>query len=324
MDALTIWMVVGFLLAAYAVVGNDSIQTLGTFIASNRKVKWYWLWAFTGSILVFTLTWSWLVNGGDLSWGRLNKIEFIEVQWYHAMAPLALVILTRIGIPVSTSLLVLSAFASSLVFEKILTKSALGYAIAAVVAYGLWIAISRWESKAKEMTEKGEKNWRIFQWCATGFLWYTWLSHDVANIMVFMPREVDLPTLVFVLAVLVGGLGWIFYRGGGKIQEVVVEKTNVAYVRSATIVDLLYAFILLFFKQYNDIPMSTTWVFIGLLAGRELAIRTMMKHTTVFSSFPIVGKDMARLLFGLAISIVIALGIQNIEAIEAMIPFIGS
>jgi hypothetical protein len=36
---------VGFLLAAYSVIGNDSAQTLGTFISSNsNKVKWYWAW----------------------------------------------------------------------------------------------------------------------------------------------------------------------------------------------------------------------------------------------------------------------------------------
>ena len=29
---------IGFSLAAYSVVGNDSIQTLGTFMASNERV----------------------------------------------------------------------------------------------------------------------------------------------------------------------------------------------------------------------------------------------------------------------------------------------
>ena len=43
-------------------------------------------------------------------------------------------------------------------------------------------------------------------------------------------------------------------------------------MRSATIIDFTYALILWYFKQYNDIPMSTTWVFVGLLCGRELAI----------------------------------------------------
>ena len=36
MDFLTIWSFLGFLFAVYAVTANDSIQTLGTYIASNR------------------------------------------------------------------------------------------------------------------------------------------------------------------------------------------------------------------------------------------------------------------------------------------------
>jgi hypothetical protein len=31
----------GFALAAYSAISNDSIQTIGTFIVSNQKIKWY-------------------------------------------------------------------------------------------------------------------------------------------------------------------------------------------------------------------------------------------------------------------------------------------
>ena len=42
MDSSTVFMWLGFILAAYSVVGNDVIQTLGTFLTSNEKrVKWY-------------------------------------------------------------------------------------------------------------------------------------------------------------------------------------------------------------------------------------------------------------------------------------------
>ena len=45
MDALTLWMAVGFLFAGYAVIANDSVQTLGTWIASNNeKVNWKIMW----------------------------------------------------------------------------------------------------------------------------------------------------------------------------------------------------------------------------------------------------------------------------------------
>ncbi len=48
MDISTLLMSVGFILAAYSVVTNDVIQTLGTFLASNQKRPWYVLWAFIG------------------------------------------------------------------------------------------------------------------------------------------------------------------------------------------------------------------------------------------------------------------------------------
>lgn len=318
MDSISIWMIVGFLLAAYAVIANDSIQTLGTFIASNKKTKWQYLWLFTSAILVLVIVGSYVSNGGDISSGRLEKIPFIEIQWYHALAPLALVLLTRIGIPVSTSLLVLSAFASSLVFEKILIKSALGYGIAAIVAYGLWALIHKWDNKKNPVPKDKMKQWRVLQWSATGFLWYTWLSHDIANIAVFLPREMNIPMLLFVLATFVGGLAYIFKKQGGKIQNIVLEKSNTSYVRSATIIDFCYAIILLVFKQWSSIPMSTTWVFIGLLSGRELAISTMMGKDYKFKDvFPIVGKDMLRLLLGLGVSIAVALLIQNFDTVTA-------
>jgi phosphate/sulfate permease len=79
----------------------------------------------------------------------------MEPQWYHALAPLILLALTRVGIPVSTTFLVLSAFASTFVLEKMLVKSIVGYAIAAVIAYGLWFVIERFiDEKADKVKEK--------------------------------------------------------------------------------------------------------------------------------------------------------------------------
>ena len=107
-------------------------------------------------------------------------------------------------------------------------------------------------------------------------------------------------------------LGYMFYEKGGRIQKIVLEKTGTRYVRSATIIDLVYAFILLFFKQYNDIPMSTTWVFVGLLCGRELAISTIMQDYKFKYVFPIIAKDFIKMLVGLLVSIGIVLIIHYV------------
>jgi len=245
-----LWMTVGFLFAAYSVVANDSVQTLGTWIASNsQRFKWYWLWAAASSVLLFTLWYGWSVNAGDISFGRLNKIPWIEPQWYHALAPLILLALTRVGIPVSTTFLVLSVFASTIVLEKMLVKSIIGYALAALIAYGLWFIIARIvDEKADRVKDKNVKYWRVGQWCTTGFLWYTWLSHDLANIAVFLPRSVPIEWMITISVVFTSLLAWIFYERGGKIQKIVLEKSGTRYVRSATLIDLIYAFILLFFN----------------------------------------------------------------------------
>ena len=315
MELLTLWMLVGFLFAAYSVIANDSVQTLGTWIASNNeKVNWKVMWGAASAVLLWALWYGWYSYGGDISYGRLNKIPFQEIQWYHACAPGVLLLLTRVGVPVSTSFLVLSAFASTFVLEKMLMKSMMGYAVAAVAAYAIWMIVSRLLDEAKPVKEQHKNYWRIGQWITTGFLWWTWLSHDMANIAVFLPREIPVDLMILISVVFVGGLGWMFSEGGGKIQQIVLEKHNTRYVRSATIIDAVYWLILYFFKELNDIPMSTTWVFVGLLCGRELAMATVTGKEKFKSVFPLIGKDFLKMMVGLAASLAIVLSIHYVIA----------
>ena len=313
MDLTLVYTVIGFSLAAYSVVANDSVQTLGTFMASNQRFKWYWLATAASTVLALTLIYGWNVNDGDITFGRLNKIPYQTIQWYHAAAPLILVILTRVGIPVSTTFLVLSAFASTVVLEKVLMKSVVGYGLAAMVAYLVWLTVSYFiNEKFDKVKENHRRAWVIGQWCTTGFLWYTWLSHDVANIAVFLPRQLPVNLLTVCIVLLSVLLFYIFWDRGGRIQKIVYSKTGTRYTRSATIIDFIYAIILLYFKQYNDIPMSTTWVFVGLLCGRELAIATMNKDYKLRYVFPLIGKDFLKMIFGLSVSVGIVLSIHYI------------
>jgi len=302
---------VGFLLAALAVIGNDSAQTLGTFISSNsKKVKWYWMWLFASTILASTLLYGW--GQGDIAFGRLNKIPLPDqFHWYHALAPMMLLGLTRFGVPVSTTLLTLSAFSSGLVLEQIITKSALGYGVAAVSAYAIWMGLTRIFNERDKVRPEYKRFWTIAQWCSTGFLWHMWLSHDVANIFVYLPRDgVSLPAILGIIGILVAGLAHLFYTNGGKIQEIVLSKSGTRFIRSACLIDLFYALILWYFKIYNDIPMSTTWVFIGLLAGRELAVyRTFNRDKKIEVIFPMLVKDFLKIMLGLALSVALVSGV---------------
>ncbi len=315
MEIKLIYTIVGFSLAGWSVIANDSIQTLGTFIASKQKwFKWYTLASAASVAMIVTVFYGWLAHDGDISYGRLAQIPYQEIQWYHAVAPGMLLLLTRIGIPVSTTFLVLSAFASTVVLEKMLLKSVVGYGMAAIIAYICWIGISKFiNEKFDEITDKWKISfWRNAVWVTSAFLWGTWLMHDVANIAVYLPRQLDFSLLVIVLVYFSSLLFYIFYIHGGPIQKVVLDKTGTRYARSATIINAIYALVLYYFKELNDLPMSTTWVFVGLLCGRELAISTMNKDYKLKYVFPLIGRDFVKMIFGLSVSVGIVLSIHYI------------
>ncbi len=315
MELSLIYTILGFGLAAWSVTANDSIQCLGTFIASKQKwFKWYILAASASFAMIVTVSYGWWIYDGDISYGRLTLIPYQEIQWYHAIAPGILLLLTRVGIPVSTTFLVLSAFASTAVLEKMLLKSVVGYGVAAIAAYVCWIGISKFiNEKFDEITTHWKiAFWRNAVWVTSAFLWATWLTHDVANIAVYLPRQLDVLLLAIVLIYFSILLFYIFYIHGGPIQKVILDKTGTRYARSATIINVIYSFVLYYFRELNNLPMSTTWVFVGLLCGRELAISTMNKEYKFKYVFPLIGKDFIKMIFGLSVSVGIVLAIHYI------------
>ena len=304
---------VGFGFAAYAAVANDSIQTLGTFLASNKNRPWYVLWGFAAGIFLLTMTYSWMNYGGDVSYGRLASKGFDTAPAaFTAMqvaAPIVLVVLTRLKMPVSTTLLLLTSFASEMsAVSKVIVKSLSGYGLAFVLAFGLWFALQK--VFAKWLEKPMNPAWIGFQWVTTGVLWSVWLQQDAANIAVYLPRSLSGWEFLGFAGTVVIGLAWIFKNGGDRIQEVVDEKNNVTDIRAATIIDLLYAIILFYFKIHSKIPMSTTWVFLGLLAGRELAISIQSRGgfgvRTPGQAVQMLSKDAIMATIGLLISLIVA------------------
>ena len=311
------FMIVGFALAAYSIVANDAIQTLGTFLASNGSRPWWLLWGYSCSILVAVLVYGWFANGGDPAYGRLAKFPPPEggITWLHAVPPLMLLVLTRFGIPVSTTFLVLTTFAPGNL-GKMLTKSLLGYAVAFVIGFTIYVAISNllrsWLTEA--CPPKRRPIWIGLQWSATAFLWSQWLIQDLANIFVYLPRELPGNGIFLATAFMIVLHAMIFYRRGGEIQRIVTSKSDTADIRSASVIDFIYGWILLVFKELSNIPMSTTWVFLGLLAGRELAINWRMKNRPTSEVRRMLLLDAGKAGAGLAISVILALGLPRIDA----------
>ena len=96
-----------------------------------------------------------------------------------------------------------------------------------------------------------------------------------------------------------------------RYKRLYYDKRGTRFIRSACSIDFFYAFILLYFKQYNDIR-STTWVFVGLLCGRELAIASMVEDYKLKYVFSIIFKDFLKMIFGLLVSVGIVISIHYI------------
>jgi len=311
---ITIFAAIGFLFAAYAVVGNDALQTLGTFIASNSRLHWFWLFLFAATILVFTFTYGWVINDGDPSYGRLTNTEkypAVEVQWYHTLPPLMLLVITRFGVPVSTSFMVLTVFASIGGLSSMLQKSLIGYGLAFACGLGVFLVASVTLEKFFRKTEHQQHHpiWILLQWTTTAYLWSVWLIQDFANIFVFLPRELSAVEGFTAMLAIVGLLAYTFSNRGGPIQRVLRSKTAVTDIRSATLIDFMFASLLFYFKELSNIPMSTTFVFLGLIAGREYGFAITQKAVSLFQTSKVVLSDISKAYIGLVLSIDMAVSL---------------
>lgn len=321
-------MWVGFLFAAYAAVANDSIQTLGTFIASNQDKKWWVLWIFIGGVFLFTVAYSWYVYNGDVSHGRLMAKGFdqapTQFHFLQVAAPLFLLILTRLRMPVSTTFILLTSFAAApAAIGKVLAKSMSGYVLAFLIGFVVFILISKLTKRL--FVGKAKFGWSIAQWITSGTLWSVWLMQDAANIAVYLPRSMSIFQFIGFAMIVFIGLGLLLYYKGGRIQKIVTEKSVITDVRFATIVDFTYCIILFYFKLYSQVPMSTTWVFIGLLGGRELAMAIRNAgENSITVSLRLMFKDFFFALIGLFISIAIAIGVNDQLSLALMIETIPS
>lgn len=439
----------GFLFAAYAAIANDSIQTIGTFIASNQDKKWWILWIFIGGIFISTMSYSWFSvdeNGLTIFSPKLESKEDQEkfeeeildnisirlsqqdnnyVEWniknvsvdgatnydsdyinpdygtcfllnkenelchiykitikdkestYHeydkvffrnlltneeAMAnfddlafklypdgiidndvsharlsakgfeksprsfhflqiaaPIFLLILTRLRMPVSTTFILLTSFAvGPAAVGKVLAKSMSGYVLSFFLGLIFFMIVAR--AAKKYFTGKAPFGWTIAQWITSGTLWAVWLTQDAANIAVYLNRSIDGGSFFAFLTIVTIGLGLLLYFKGGRIQKIVTEKSVVTDVRFATLIDFIYCIILFYFKLHSKVPMSTTWVFIGLLAGREIGMAIMKTGThNTLKAIKLGAKDMSFALIGLVVSIAIAIGVNENLTVDVML-----
>ncbi len=319
------YRIAGFLLSMYACVSNDIIQTLGTFLSANKKTPFYYLWAFATIVLVLTIGTGWIVNDGDMSFGLLTRIPVTEhYTFLYLLPPIILIFLTRWGIPAATTFLVLSIFSISdvSVIWMMLTKSVLGYVLAFITAIIIYNIIGRpveryfYYTQKRSGNEKISRWWMFAKWCSTAFIWSQWLMQDSAKLFIYLPRKATIWELLFVFLCFTVFLGVLTYKRGGDIQKIVKMKTNVQDPRSATIIDIIYALLLMYFINLNNVPMSTTWVFIGLLAGREIALYQRLRFESTKKMYKHIVKDLYKVTLGLIVSITVVVLLTQFDYVK--------
>lgn len=309
-----IFMITGFLLSLYACVSNDAIQTLGTFLNTTKEKPVWQIWLYVSAVMVITFVAGWIINDGDMAFGRLDRIPHAQVfYWWHVLPPLVLLYLTRKGIPVATAFLIISIFSAPKVIGLMIAKSFVGYVLALICSLILYFFIARKVEKIfLYMKNKPiSKPWVVAKWLSTAFLWSAWLLQDGAVLFVYLPRQLNLWQMALSLSIFAGLLYILCYRRGGEIQNIVKLKTNTQDPRSATIIDCVYACILIYFQTVNNIPMSTTWVFLGVLAGREIALYNRLRFITEKKVYKHLIKDLTKAIVGLAVSIAVVYVLNN-------------
>ncbi|MEB3317993.1 MAG: hypothetical protein VKO39_07630 [Cyanobacteriota bacterium] len=348
----------GFGLASLAVMGNDALQTLGPFLASQRGRGNRWRQGLVlAAVLCVVLPLSWAAGAGDPAWGRLDRFPLPDpFRWRDLLPLVALLLLTRLGMPVSTSFLVLTAMAP-VQLGGMVRKSLAGYGVAfalAALAYGLWapwlegrrsgaagrpegaIALDEPHTQMLPIPGTGDSGadrgppevtlgpaaatlgaptaargagfpWPVVQWLATVALWSQWLVQDLANIYIYLPRRLNLAELLVTLVVLCGAVALIVTLGGGPIQGRLRGKSHIADPRATTVITLLYGLVLLLFLGGDRLPMSTSWLFLGLLAGREVGLACRGVGRPAGMMLQDLTVDLLRAAAGLATSLAVAL-----------------
>ncbi len=310
---LTALQAAGFLLAGAAVIGNDALQTLGTFLAANRgRIPRPLQALYLSAVLCGVLVLGWSRADGEPAWGRLAQIPLPErLTWADLLPPLAVLTLTRAGAPVSTSFLVLTAFAPASL-GGLLRQSLLGYGAALVVGVLVYGSMA-WLLERPAEVESPHPRWLILQWLAGGWLWGQWLIQDLANVYVYLPRRLEAWPMALSLVALCAGVCLLLASDGGPIQGLLRSKSHVSDPRSATLISAIYGLILAGFAAASPQPLSTTWVFLGLLAGRELALQIRSRERPAAEVAGLVGGDIARAALGLAVSVGVALALPALR-----------
>lgn len=307
------WIIVGLIF--FSIVLNNSFQILGTFLIINKNTSIWKSWLFLSSIFVITIMSCWFLCKGQIHFKKLNTIAYTEnLTFFHYISPLVIIYFTKKKIPASASFLFLSLFASKSGIYALLANTFRSYIISFIGAFFIWKYLGKiikklWSNKINfEELEKNQNLWVVLQYVSTASLWISWLISNSPTAIVFLPRQFDFKSLSVFLFLGCFIIYYILYKKGGAMQNIIKNKKDTDNLQSATMLNIIYSLMIYTLQFAISMPISTTWVFVGLMGGRELAIienkQNIISNISFKNSIQKILKDLLISSIGILISFI--------------------
>ncbi len=301
-------------LSTFSVIENSSFQMFGTFLTSNKNKSVFQIFFFIFAIFFITLAFEWFTNGGRLDFDRLININYSSnVDFKSILAPLLLFFLTYKKIPVSTTFVLLSGFATKHTIDSMLTKTAASYLISFIFGYYIWYRLDRLlGGKISDFDYEKMNKWKNVQIISNIFLIVFWIMSNNSNLVVSLPRIFSVQYFIIYVLFCAISIFYVVFSRGGKIQSIIDAKNGLDNPKTNSIINVAFSLIILMFQCINTTPVATTWSFVGLLSGREFALSMRSFNGVKKVTLIKILRDLSVLIYGLLITLVYILFVKLI------------
>ena len=299
-------------LSVFSVIENSSFQIFGTFLTSNKNKSVFQIFFFIFAIFLATLSFEWITNSGRLDFDRLANINYSNnIDFRSVLAPILLFFLTYKKIPVSTTFILLSGFATKHTVDSMLTKTATSYLVSFVFGYYIWYRLDKLlNGKISNFDNNKLIAWQNIQIISNIGLIIFWIMSNNSNLVVSLPRTFNIPYFLIYILFCAISIFYVVFSRGGKIQSIINAKNGLDNPKTNSIINIAFSLIILMFQYINTTPVATTWSFVGLLSGRELALSMKSFNGVKKITLIKILRDLSVLIYGLLITLIYVLLIK--------------
>jgi hypothetical protein len=293
----------------YAIMNNNCIQTLGFFIASNKNSNKLVIWLFFSAIFILTMLISWFIYDGEIHYDLLSLIKYNKnTSILIILVPILLNLLTKYGIPVSATFLIIPLFGTKNLIHSMIVKTSVSYFLSFVISFSIWYNVYKKYKTFIREDKKINKMWNAGLYALTGMLWFAWSVMSICNFVIFIDRKFSIYQLILFSGISACLMFIVLSKNNGNINKIVEEKIDAGNIKSTTIFNFIFSFMLLYLQFFSKVPLTTTWVFLGLISGRELSIAytndNFFSGKNIKTSLEKIVKDLCKAVIGIVCSLI--------------------